>query len=453
MKNTLWILVILFLLIISVFGSFDVQAMPGEINFSRAVSQPWRHISSYSGDNIDMLDSNEGWGVLNAGTRAFLYHWNGTTWQKWGEISHSQDIVRSDIEIVSAADGWITLGGPLGQEAETSIYRWNGTNWILFDTLTDPYEISMSKLSMISATDGWALATFAFGSFLYHWNGTTWNKEQTILLSENFIDRDIHMVSSTDGWAIGDSIYRFDGTNWTELDGLPTIDHSLYAIDMVSANDGWIVGEEGTIMHWDGTSWTSVSSPTTIVLTAISMASADHGWAIGGEHGGSNVLIHWDGSSWTEVDCPTDAELKDIFMISEYDGWFTSYWSLTSAHGMFQYNPTSLEINHASGAVGSYLNVTGEGFPPNATTTINVNDEVLSTSLSTDSSGTIQFTLDTNSADLGVYYVSVSVNPKSTARFVLSSDEPEHPLEGSFTLLEIPAGIALQEVYLPLIIN
>ena len=445
-QKTLKIIVILTILIIPAFGNFSVQAAPT----IQSVSQPWRQVSYSSGNNISMLNASDGWQIQNAGTRAFLSHWDGTAWRESGEVIHSQDIVRSDIEIISETDGWITLGGPLGQEAESSIYRWNGNTWTLFDTLTDPNEISIGKLSMISATDGWALANSAFGSFLYHWDGSTWSKERTIWLNENFIDKDISMVSSTDGWAIGETIYRFDGNVWEESSGLPTINTSLLAIDMISANDGWIVGNEGTILHWDGSSWNFVSSPINATLTGVSMASANYGWAIGGGYSGPSVLLHWNGTNWIEMDCPTNAEFYDIVMISEYDGWLTTGWSDTEPWGTFRFNPTSLEINHNSGAVGSYLNITGEGFPPNALTTISINDELISNSLSTDASGTIRFTLNTDLAENGVYYVTVSVNPESTTRFILAADETQYPLEESLPLLEVPENIALKEIYLPL---
>jgi hypothetical protein len=40
--------------------------------------------------------------------------------------------------MISETDGWIVLGGPLGQGAESAIYRWNGYTWTHFETLTDP---------------------------------------------------------------------------------------------------------------------------------------------------------------------------------------------------------------------------------------------------------------------------------------------------------------------------
>jgi hypothetical protein len=448
--NAIQLIAILTLIIIPVFGSINVKASPEKSSLYQAIPQPWRHVSSFTGDSIAMLNPNDGWSILNAGKRAFLHHWNGKTWQLWGEITHSQDIVRSDIHMISETDGWIVLGGPIGQEAVSVIYRWDGNSWTIFETLTDPNQISLNSLNFVSEIDGWAIAISAFGSYIYHWNGEIWRKVKTISMTENLVDR-IYMVSSTDGWVIGESIYRFDGTDWTDS-GSP-VSHWLNAIDMVSADDGWIVGEEGTILHWDGSNWTSVQSPTTIVLTAISMASSDHGWAIGGEYGSPNVLIHWDGSSWTQVDSPTSANLYDILMISEYDGWLTSSWSNTESYGTFRFNPTNLETNHDSGSVGSYFNIAGEGFPPNTITTISINNQVISTTLSTDNSGNIQFTLNTDSADSGIYYVTVSVNPESATRFILSPNKPQHPLEGNFHLLEVPKGIALQEVYLPLIIK
>ena len=43
------------------------------------------------------------------------------------------------------------------------------------------------------------------------------------------------------------------------------------------------MGENGTILHWDGSAWTLVTSPTSDAKTSIAMVSATDGWAVGGE--------------------------------------------------------------------------------------------------------------------------------------------------------------------------
>jgi hypothetical protein len=86
---------------------------------------------------------------------------------------------------------------------------------------------------------------------------------------------------------------------------------------MVSADDGWAVGWHGTIIHWNGTDWSTVTSPTTVNLYSVFMVSASDGWAVGS----AGTIIRWDGASWTNVTSPTTLGLFSVFMVSASDGW------------------------------------------------------------------------------------------------------------------------------------
>jgi photosystem II stability/assembly factor-like uncharacterized protein len=61
---------------------------------------------------------------------------------------------------------------------------------------------------------------------------------------------------------------------------------------MLSANEGWVVGDSGTILHWDGNTWSQVSSPVTQTLKSVTMISANEGWAVGEE----GTILHYTNS-------------------------------------------------------------------------------------------------------------------------------------------------------------
>jgi hypothetical protein len=115
--------------------------------------------------------------------------------------------------------------------------------------------------------------------------------------------------------------------------------------------------------------------------------------------------------------------------------------------------PPTLTINYPSGAPGSYLNLTGDNYPPNQTATIYLNDITLGTA-PISASGTFTFTLTTEEATEGTYLITASVNPSATVKFVLDSDSEIRPLEGSYLTFEVPADVAYTfEAYLTLILN
>jgi len=58
---------------------------------------------------------------------------------------------------------------------------------------------------------------------------------------------------------------------------------NFQSIDMVNSTDGWAVGSDGIIIHWDGTSWSNVASPTGAWLSCVEMVSSTDGWIVGAD--------------------------------------------------------------------------------------------------------------------------------------------------------------------------
>jgi hypothetical protein len=102
--------------------------------------------------------------------------------------------------------------------------------------------------------------------------------------------------------------------------------NDLQDVYMVSSTDGWAVGEGGTVLHYDGSAWTSVDISTTDRLRDVFMLDANHGYMLGwvGTSGGSD-LFHWDGSSWTLVyHNPTTYAFQRVDAITDNDVWIAA---------------------------------------------------------------------------------------------------------------------------------
>lgn len=140
----------------------------------------------------------------------------------------------------------------------------------------------------------------------------------------------VYMLSATDGWAVGEggTIIRWDGSSWSIVPS-PT-KGCLLSIYMLSPSDGWAVGipythgwccgegvDSGTTIRWDGSSWSTVANPAECPLYSVYMLSATDGWAVG--HGG--IIMKWDGSSWSIVTDPDGGCLFSVYMLSPTDGW------------------------------------------------------------------------------------------------------------------------------------
>ncbi len=71
-----------------------------------------------------------------------------------------------------------------------------------------------------------------------------------------------------------------------------------------AADDVWMAAN--TMVHWDGSSWSTVSGASG---RAVWGSASDDVWAVGD----SGAISHWDGSSWTPVTSGTDQFLRGVW--------------------------------------------------------------------------------------------------------------------------------------------
>lgn len=95
--------------------------------------------------------------------------------------------------------------------------------------------------------------------------------------------------------------------------------YNLDALTGTSANDVWVAGTKYTgstatplTLHYDGSTWTQVPTPTgqqRPALVDIDARTPDDVWAVGqqdtgGGSGAANFAMHWDGAAWSVVPTP-----------------------------------------------------------------------------------------------------------------------------------------------------
>jgi len=94
-------------------------------------------------------------------------------------------------------------------------------------------------------------------------------------------------------------VYFYDGSSWSQMD-VGTVD-GLWDVWGTSPSNVFAVGANNTILHYDGSRWTSMASninfPSPITLLAVWGSSASDVFAAGTW----GVVVHYDGSQWTQV--------------------------------------------------------------------------------------------------------------------------------------------------------
>jgi hypothetical protein len=102
-------------------------------------------------------------------------------------------------------------------------------------------------------------------------------------------------------------LYHYDGRTIGEYPGAPH-DCTYRAIHGAARNDVWLVGDDGCTAHFDGKSWSSVSSGTTEDLHGVATCGGKEAWAVGDK----GTLLRWDGTTWHSTDSGTGQDLLGI---------------------------------------------------------------------------------------------------------------------------------------------
>ncbi|MBZ4422498.1 hypothetical protein [Myxococcus sp. RHSTA-1-4] len=167
-------------------------------------------------------------------------------------------------------------------------------------------------------------------------------------------------ASRTEVYAAGNggTVLRYDGQTWSRED-TPTR-ATLRGMWMDDAGTRWVVGDEGTILRRTEASgaWAKVDSPTQLRLNAVSGSGPDDVVAVG-EQG---TVLSWNGASWSSVDAGTQASLKSVWSAGSDDHWMVGEGG-TALHWVeptFEpHSFTTSDLNGISGVPGSDLWVVG----------------------------------------------------------------------------------------------
>ncbi len=127
------------------------------------------------------------------------------------------------------------------------------------------------------------------------------------------------------------AVQDFAGTicdTWLPVESGTAID--LEAIWGSGPDDIWAVGDS-TMLHWNGSAWSSVATPlndgTSHHWNAVWGSGANDVWAVGGYQG---IILHWNGGAWSTVEeSGTPGSIESVWGTGPNDVWAVG-WELTT---------------------------------------------------------------------------------------------------------------------------
>jgi hypothetical protein len=227
---------------------------------------------------------------------------------------------------------------------------------------TGTFGNQLNAVAVVTANNVWAVGfhpdpsgqpAYIHQSLVERWDGSSWS----VIPSPNVPGKpDVELngvaaISANDIWAVGHSgdpsyapyqtlTMHWDGTSWSIITSPSPGTYNgndLTAVAGVAPNDVWAVGwyQSGTsgqdggalTMHWDGTSWTVLPNPSKNTLYAITALASNNVWAAG-----YGVILHWDGTAWSSVAFPqpqggsgTSYILRGLSATSANDIWAVGF--------------------------------------------------------------------------------------------------------------------------------
>jgi len=202
-------------------------------------------------------------------------------------------------------------------------------------------------LSTVDASTG----NESIHSVILHWDGHVWRQ---VSAPDVGAVRAIALDAQGGVWAVAWSpgqkprqhVLHWDGHEWSDL-VLPVGAGLMSDLVAFSSDDVWAVGaktgplvtrgtygwnpEHVRLVHWNGTTWTTVAAPAGAqrgFLRSVSGTSSVDVWAVGrrdrrGGRAAGTLVLHWDGSAWSRIpSAPTGAPwLVTVAAISPTDVW------------------------------------------------------------------------------------------------------------------------------------
>jgi hypothetical protein len=166
------------------------------------------------------------------------------------------------------------------------------------------------------------------------------------------------------GASNGTFVEHWDGTSWSVVSSPnPGTASYLSGVAVVSSSDIWAVGfyDNGSgifqtlIEHWDGSQWSVVPSSNpqgNDILNGVVALSSTNVWAVGSAQWGNSssqtLVEHWNGKLWKRVSSPDApglpySSLSGVAASSSHNIWAVGY-------GGDGYRQTQMLIEHWNGS-------------------------------------------------------------------------------------------------------
>jgi hypothetical protein len=308
-------------------------------------------------DGVAATSARNAWAVGQALTgKTMILRWNGTHWKQVPSPTPPGGGALYAVAAISGRSAW-AVGGSGNPPFKTEILHWNGTAWKQVPSPTPSGGGGLFGVTAVSARSAWAVgcagdcynSSASVKTLIMHWNGTAWKQVPSPSPGPGSALYAVAAASARNAWAVGCTsncltsaaapktlILHWNGASWKQASSpVAATVGALTGVAAISARAAWAVGCTGScfgpgarpsslILHWNGTAWKRVPSPSPAggsLLAAVAATSARNAWAVGYTRvSGKTLILHWNGTIWKQVPSPTPAAGGELLAVAVTPG-------------------------------------------------------------------------------------------------------------------------------------
>jgi hypothetical protein len=265
----------------------------------------WSAVASSTNQDLRAVWGSGPGDVWAVGAGPTIVHWNGSAWSAFpismGATLNSVWGSSSDAVYAVGDAGWLA--------------SWNGTSWEVGKPVSFANTRNLYSVWGAAPNDVWIVGQFCAdletdpgcgGATLLHWNGVSWSAPPSDPVPPLY---GAWGSGSGDVWAVGDDvrvgralILHSAGSTWAEVSPAEPAFGGAHAVWGSGPNDVWVVGFgpavvgaggettfTGTILHFDGATWTTIVKNSAVQLNGIWGSGPHDVWAVAD---GGMILHH-----------------------------------------------------------------------------------------------------------------------------------------------------------------
>jgi hypothetical protein len=309
---------------------------------------------------VDAPTANNAWAVGRADTgtvptnRPLIERWDGSRWSISASPLPPGGGELRDVDATTSTLAWAVGFSNSSNGFNTLVERWNGSRWSIVPSPNNAGSAQsyLVGVKTLSSNQAWAVGshnvpgTLAFSTLAMRWNGSAWGIVPTpdTANSENHLIA-IDGAAPDDLWAVGHTqngeysvreplILHWNGSAWSNVPSPTGRDASLEGVVAVSSNDVWAVGSKFSlstfwhvpfVLHWDGLSWREVAAPSPTPqggrLFGVTALSPTKVYAVGQAPGVPSLAMRWNGVRWATESTPSTGTVWDATAVGTGTIW------------------------------------------------------------------------------------------------------------------------------------